>query len=324
MALNLPGCRGILSHFTQPDHIFADELSDRLKVIACIEKPNMIHSEEIGEKNFNNLFPEVAIWLSAAPDDAQIILWGPEEDIPTALETVDERIRLALTEVPNETRKAFEDGTTIFERVLPGRDRMYPDTDSQPIPVTTEMLDRLGQNLPVDIALRFRQMKDWGIPEDTWHYLLSKNLVGVIERIGDELGFDHREVGIIIGHRFRSLEGRGRVAKGFSNERLYDLFAFLKREELLPPVARIMLPGLVASVEPDFRQILADTGYTPASLGEIRAGVKELGKRFEEICYNGNSAASVDWVMGQIHMKAIGKHRLSEVRKVVSDILDVR
>ena len=324
MAVNLPGCRGILSHFTQPEHIFADELSDRLKVIACIEKPNMIHSEEIGENNFNSLFPEVAIWLSAAPDDAQVILWGPEEDVPTAIETIDERIRLALTEVPNETRKAFEDGTTMFERVLPGRDRMYPDTDSQPIPVTTEMLERLGRNLPVDIALRFRQMKDWGIPEDAWHYLLSKNLVGVIERIGNELGFDHREAGTLIGHRFRSLEGRGRVAKGFSYERLYDLFAFLKSEELLPPVARIMLPGVVASAEPDFKQILTDTGYAPASLAEIKSGVKELGKRFEEICYNGNSAAAVDWVMGQIQMKAIGKLRLAEVRKEVSDILEVK
>lgn len=324
MAVNLPGCRGILSHFTQPEHVFADELSDRLKVIACIEKPNMIHSEETGEINFNNLFPEVAIWLSSAPDDTQIILWGPEEDIPTAIETIDERIRLALNEVPNETRKAFEDGTTMFERVLPGRDRMYPDTDSQPIPVTTEMLERLGRNLPADIAMRFRQMNDWGIPEDSWHYLLSKNLVGVIERIGDELGFDHREAGILIGHRFRSLEGRGRVAKGFSYERLYDLFAFLKREELLPPVARIMLPGVVSSAEPDFTQILTDIGYAPASLPEIRSGVKELAKKFEEISYNGNNTPSIDWVMGQLHMKAIGKLRLSEVRKEVSEILKVK
>ncbi len=324
MALNLPGCRGILSHFTQPEHIFADELSDRLKVIACIEKPNMIHSEEISENNFNSLFAEVAIWLSAAPDDAQLILWGPEADIPTALETIDERIRLALNEVPNETRKAFEDGTTMFERVLPGRDRMYPDTDSQPIPVTTEMLDRLAKNQPVDIALRFRQMKDWGIPEDTWHYLLSKNLVVVVERICNELGFDHREIGTIIGHRFRSLEGRGRVAGGFSYERLYDLFAFLRREELLPPVARHMLPGVVSSAEPDFKKILEATGYAPASLAEIRSEVKELGEKFAEISYNGNSAASVNWVMGQIHFKAIGTLRLGEVRKEVSEILEVR
>ncbi len=324
IAINLPGCRGILSHFTQPEHIFADELSDRLKVIACIEKPNMIHSEEIRENNFNNLFPEVAIWLSAGPDDAQMILWGPEEDIPTAIETVDERIRMALKGVPDETRKAFEDGTTMFERVLPGRDRMYPDTDSQPIPVTTEMLERLGRNQPADVAVRFRQMKDWGIPEDAWHYLLRKNLAALTERIGNDFGYSHREVGIILGHRFRSLEGRGRVAQGFSYESLYDLFAFLKREELLPPVARLMLPGVVATADPDFNQILSDTGYAPASLKEIKSEVSGLAAKFEKICFNGNRHTSVDWIMGQLHMKAIGKLRLSEVRKEVSEILEVK
>ncbi len=323
IAVNLPGCRGILSHFTQPGLIFADEISDRLKVIACIEKPNMIHSEEIGERNFNSLFPEVAIWLSASSDDAQIILWGPEEDIPTALETVDERIRLALEGVPLETRKSFADGTTMFERVLPGRDRMYPDTDSQPLPVTSEMLERLAKNQPKEIALRFRQMKEWGLPEDTWHYLLSKNLVALIERAGDKLGFDHREVGILIGHRFRSLEGRGRVAAGFNYERLYDLFEFISRKKLLPQVARLMLPEVVATPQPDFEKILAATGYRPESLEQIIGRVKELDKEFARISYDGKSASSIDWIMGQVHMKAIGTLRLADVRKEITDILEV-
>lgn len=323
MALNLPGCRGILSHFTQSGRLFADEISDRLKVIACIEKPNMIHSEETGALNFNNLFPEVAIWLSAASDDAQIILWGPDEDIPTALETVDERMRMALDGVPDETRKAFADGTTMFERVLPGRDRMYPDTDSQPIPVTTEMLEMLGRDLPKDIALRFRQMKEWGIPEDTWHYLLSKNLTPIIERIGDELGYSHREIGILIGHRFRSLEGKGKVAKGFSYETIYNLFAFLNSMKLLPPVARLMLPAVVESCEPDFMSILNATGYMETTLGEIKREIPELEKEFAAICYNGNRKAATDWIMGQLHMKAIGKIRLAKIKTEVSDILEI-
>ncbi len=322
IAINLPGCRGILSHFTQPGLIFADEISDRLKVIACIEKPNMIHSEEIGEKNFNSLFPEVAIWLSASEDDAQIILWGPAEDIPTAIETVDERIRLALEGVPLETRKSFANGTTMFERVLPGRDRMYPDTDSQPLPVTSEMLERLAKNQPKEIALRFRQMKEWGLPEDTWHYLLSKNLVALIERAGDELGIDHREAGIILGHRFRNLEGRGRVAEGFSYERLYDLFEFISRKKMLLPVARLMLPEVVATTQPDFEKILATTGCKPESMEQIKSRVKELDRKFAGICYDGRSVSSIDWIMGQVHINAIGTLRLADVRKEITDILE--
>ncbi len=322
IALNLPGCRGILSHFTQPGQVFADEISDRLKVIACIEKPNMIHSEEIGDRNFNSLFPEVAIWLSASEDDAQIILWGPEEDIPTAIETVDERMRLALEGVPNETRKAFADGTTMFERVLPGRDRMYPDTDLQPLPVTSEMLERLAKNQPKEIALRFRQMKEWGLPEDTWHYLLSKNLVALIERAGDELGFDRREAGIILGHRFRNLEGRGKVAPGFSYERLYDLFEFLSRKKMLLPVARLMLPQVVETPQPDFEKILAATGCKPEPMEQIKARVRDLDRKFAKICYDGRSVSSIDWIMGQIHTKAIATLRLADVRKEITEILE--
>jgi len=324
IAVNLPGCRGILSHFTQPGKTFADEISDRLKVIACIEKPNMIHSEDFSPLNFSSLFLEIAIWLSAAPEDAQIILWGPAEDIPTALEAVEERFRLAFEGVPNETRKAFEDGTTMFERVLPGRDRMYPDTDSQPIPVTTEMLERLGHGMPVDVSERYRQMKEWGLPEDTWHFLLSKNLVGIIERIGNDHEFDRREVGILIGHRYRNLVGKGKVAKGFNVEKLYDLFAFLKDENLLPQVARIMLPGVVSVPSPDFTAILTSTGLRRNTMDEIRKEIKVLADRFPGVCYNGSMSGIEDWIMGQLHMKAIGTVRLSGLRNEVSEIVEVR
>ena len=43
--------------------------------------------------------------------------------------------------MPFETRQPFEDGHTDFERILPGPDRMYPDTDSPPTP---EQLNLLG------------------------------------------------------------------------------------------------------------------------------------------------------------------------------------
>ena len=81
--------------------------------------------------------------LKCQKSDAQIIITGPEDDIKTALETIEERCQMALEGIPNETRKSFEDGTTIFERVLPGADRMYPDTDSAPIPLEDEYIEDL-------------------------------------------------------------------------------------------------------------------------------------------------------------------------------------
>ncbi len=42
--LTLPGFSGLLSHFTNPGRCFADELSDRISVIACINRPNLAHT----------------------------------------------------------------------------------------------------------------------------------------------------------------------------------------------------------------------------------------------------------------------------------------
>jgi len=151
VALNLPGFHGILSHFTQPGHCFADELRHRLKVIACIEHPNMTHSEDLNPLLSNKIMTRIADWLGARPEDAQIVFWGPREDISTGLETLDERLRMAFEGVPPETRKSLPDGTTIFERVLPGSNRMYPDTDSAPIPLSTDHINSLSEKLPLDI-----------------------------------------------------------------------------------------------------------------------------------------------------------------------------
>lgn len=212
-AVGLPGCHGILSHFTQPGHIFADEISDRLKVVACIEKPNMTHSEDLDPILSKKEFDRISSFLNSGEDDAKIVLWGPSDDIPTALETVEERIKLALAGVPNETRKTFPDGTNMFERVLPGRDRMYPDTDSAPIPLTDENINKLRERIPADVSDRYFQLKKWGIPEDTYKYLLSKNMVSLIERISSNCGFDPKYIGTFLGHTFKVLRERKRPTR---------------------------------------------------------------------------------------------------------------
>ncbi|MDZ4122171.1 MAG: Glu-tRNA(Gln) amidotransferase subunit GatE, partial [Candidatus Cloacimonadaceae bacterium] len=129
VGINLPGFAGILSWFTQPGKCFADEISDRLKVIACLEKPNMYHCEDLQPQLSETDLARLKINLCASREDAQIFFWTPPEDMQTAIETIFERCKMAFEGVPNETRKSFPDGTSIFERVLPGADRMYPDTD---------------------------------------------------------------------------------------------------------------------------------------------------------------------------------------------------
>jgi glutamyl-tRNA(Gln) amidotransferase subunit E len=318
-AVNLPGCRGILSHFTQPGHIFADEISDRLKVIACIEKPNMTHSEEADPVISLKEFGKVTAFLGAGESDAQIVLWGPSEDIPTALETVEERIQLAFARVPNETRKTFPDGTNMFERVLPGRDRMYPDTDSEPIPLTDEYIKRLSERIPANISDRYHQLKEWGIPEDTYKYLLSKNLVPLIERISSNFSFDPKFTGTFLGHTLRNIEGKKRAHKNFSYEKIYGLFGFISKKKLLPSIARLMLPVIYEYPDMEFGSVLISVDFRKHTMNELLAPVDFLFQKFNQIRFSKNGKAATDWLMGQLHRQALGNVSLAGLKNEIEN-----
>jgi glutamyl-tRNA(Gln) amidotransferase subunit E len=318
-AINLPHCQGILSHFTQPGHVFADEISDRLKVIACIEKPNMAHSEELNPVITSKEFEKTAVFLQAAENDSQIILWGPSEDVPTALETIEERLRLAFVGVPNETRKTFEDGTNMFERVLPGRDRMYPDTDSEPIPLTDEYINTLSEKVPVYISERFHQLKEWGIPEDTYRYLLSKNLVPLIERISTNFSFGPKYIGTFLGHTFKNIEGKKKPHKNFSYEKIYGLFGFIAKKKLLPSIAHAMLPVIYDYPDMEFGSVLTSIDYKKHSMNELLAPVDFLFGKFRQIRYSENEKGAIDWMMGQLHRQALGNVELTQLKTQIEE-----
>ena len=56
--------------------------------------------------------------------------------------------------MPSETRQALSDGTNGFERILPGADRMYPDTDLPPHEITEERIQALRSSLPAQFWMR--------------------------------------------------------------------------------------------------------------------------------------------------------------------------
>ena len=96
IAVGLPNFKGALSHFTQPGKCFADEFINRLKVIACLERPNMIHDEQFNPDISIDDFNRISKLLDCNKNDAVIVIWGPEVDIPTAIETIEERCKMAF------------------------------------------------------------------------------------------------------------------------------------------------------------------------------------------------------------------------------------
>jgi glutamyl-tRNA(Gln) amidotransferase subunit E len=317
IAVNLPGFRGILSHFTQPGKMFADEISERLKVIACIERPNMVTSEDLTAHLPARDWEAVKKMLKSKENDAQLIFWGPEPDIATALETIQERCKMAFEGVPNETRKSFENGTTIFERVLPGADRMYPDTDSAPIPLEDEHIERLRKNLPTDVYDRYLQLKKWEVPEDTYTYIFSKNLFPVIEKIVKELKVNPKLIGTFFGHHLKWVEGRYIRSSEFSYQKIYDIFRFLLENKLDLMLAGDMLPVVYVHPKMDFESVLTSIGFKRVKQEDILAKAEFLNEKFKQIGRSKDTSIRYHWIMGELRKIALGNIDLKKLSKEV-------
>ena len=316
--VNLPHFQGILSHFTQPGKMFADDFSDRLKVIACIEKPNMAHSEMFEDAVGEKAWTKVRSILGSREGDAQLIFWGPEDDIKTALETIEERCKLAFMGVPNETRKSFEDGTTIFERVLPGADRMYPDTDSAPIPLDDAEIDEAVKRLPKLVCERIQQLIEWHVPEDTHTYILKNDLVPLLEKAQVVLKVPARFTSSLLAHTLKHIQGQYPALPEFTYDKVFDLLKYLVHRKLDLAIAKRMLLHLYQHPKMDFESILITLNFKEVPKTEILGKIPFLVKKYKEIRTSPDDSAGLRWVMGNLNKLATGNISLSELSRGIN------
>ncbi len=165
-AVCLPGFAGLLLHPTQPGHVFAHELSERVRVIACPEHwPFMTHSDEPDGWVGIAAWQEIRKAVGADSGDAVVLLWAPPPDAETASREVLLRAQEALEGIPPETRQAHADGTTGFERILPGADRMYPDTDTPPLPIPDTTVAAIRVALPEHPVAREDRYRSLGLAD---------------------------------------------------------------------------------------------------------------------------------------------------------------
>lgn len=178
---------GLLHWQTQTDTYFSKEISDRVRVIACLTTiPNLIHSDSKGENLTSAEWQNIKRNVGATDDDTIVLVWGDEQDTDTAAKEIIIRAKEATIGVPSETRQALRDGTNGFERILPGADRMYPDTDLPPTRITEEHIDRLSVDLPEKYWISEKWYKELRIPPDTIRELSISKYAGLFKFLVEE------------------------------------------------------------------------------------------------------------------------------------------
>ena len=172
LALPLPGFAGLLRSPQGTDERLGRELADHARAVGL---RGLVHSDELpGYGVSAEMVQQLRGQLSLGEPDAFVLVTDRSVDRATlALARVAERARSAIAGVPGETRDPLPDGRTRFSRPLPGRDRMYPETDIPPIPILAERLERLRASLPErPKELEARLARTYALPAEVVRQLI--------------------------------------------------------------------------------------------------------------------------------------------------------
>ena len=144
--IKLKNFKGILGKEIQKGRRFGTELADHAKTYGL---SGLFHIDEL--PNYGITADEVSkikTKLKINELDSFVIITGKEDICRKALEEIFERCKKAFSGVPNETRDALEDGNSKYSRPLPGRARMYPETDILPFTIDIKLIENIKENLP--------------------------------------------------------------------------------------------------------------------------------------------------------------------------------
>lgn len=209
LALRLPGLAGTLGWPTQPGRTFAHELAGRVRVVAGLDQAPILFSSEGWPREAGEDLARLRSAARCGEQDGLVVVWGPERDVRTATDEIRIRYADATDGVPNETRQPLRDGHTDFERILPGPDRMYPDTDSPPTRVTRARVEQLRAALPARPWEREARYAAVGVPAAVTHYLVRRGGAALVDRVVEDAGADLRFAAFFFGERVKGMRRRG-------------------------------------------------------------------------------------------------------------------
>jgi glutamyl-tRNA(Gln) amidotransferase subunit E len=299
VALRVFGISGLLASEVQPGRTFAHEISGRVRVIACLdEMPNLYHTDSDGE--FALFFEErtaIRAITGAHLDDVVIILYGPDQDVTTAINETVTRIREATLGVPSETRQHRKGGWTDFERLLAGPNRMYPDTDSPPTVITPGRVNRIREHLPATPWDLRKRLLNTGMNLELADQLVKSPLFSLFWSIEEDGRLPANRVARVLVQETRAAKRKGGKPERITEDAWRKLFDHLRKGELYWEAVPLLIRQRARRPGAEWMTIAAKQHLLPLSEGEWKPMVTSLSKISPR---SKSKEARIRWLMGQL------------------------
>lgn len=312
----LRGFKELLRWRTQTDTYFSREITDRIRVIACLTTlPNNINSDSYENTLTTMEGQKIRKFLGAKEDDTLIIIWGSEEDTATAVKEAIIRAKEATIGVPSETRQALREGTNGFERILPGAERMYPDTDLPPKKILRDRIDKIRLELPVRYWERERWYHALGIPKDVIEYLSVSEYAVLFEKAVTEWELDPVLVSVFLIQYPKMFKKKGYNIEILNEEIFSKILEAFRNKKLLKEGLKIALKNILekGSYDDDLLPSPTSTDEFKEILHGTRINIDSIDvyhpRRFR------------DYLMGEIMQKLQGRISSEQVSAFVNEKL---
>jgi glutamyl-tRNA(Gln) amidotransferase subunit E len=258
--------------------------------------------------------------LHAESGDAVVLIWAPEQDAATAAREVLIRAQDAVVGIPSETRQAHAGGTTGFERILPGPDRMYPDTDTPPVPIADEVVDRVRARLPETPWALEQRYRDAGLATAVAQHLARSPWGGLLEAATSENGASARRLAACLLKRLpdhRKHDGRDEAVDG---ERLCAVVAAIDSGDVRPEALDRMVDALAREPDTPAETIAARFRRQGDEADLLDAAVRDVAVRSRTLAGR-STEALLRWSMGEVMPDLLGRVDPAEVRRRLREAL---
>ena len=309
LAWPLPGFAGLLKGKLGPELAAHARIAGVGGIFHSDELPAYgIAAEEVGA---------VRASLGLADRDAFVLVADSESRARAAIEEMVPRAAAALRGVPEETREPRPDGTTVYARPLPGKARMYPETDVPPVRVTDERLRRIRESLPErpEVAIP-RLASEYGIHEQIARQMFEEGSSHVFEMIAREFG-EAKTAATTLTYTAAEVRREGLDVDAIPEDYWRELFSLLKAgrfaKEAIPDLVREMARrGVRAS------DAIAATGVIGMGRADVQRVIDEILDASPDLLARGE--AGEKGLMG----RAMERLRGRADGRLVSDVLRER
>ncbi|ENN96535.1 glutamyl-tRNA(Gln) amidotransferase subunit E [Methanocaldococcus villosus KIN24-T80] len=305
---------GLVGKEIQPGRRLGTEFADRAKVIAGVS--GIIHTDELPKYGITEEdVKRLREFLKVDEDDAIVLVADKEEKANKALQAVIERAKEALIGVPEETRKANEDGTTSYLRPLPGKARMYPETDIPPIFIKDIEVER--PELPEEKIERFK--REYMLSDELAKKMVFSYYVDLFEELCKRFkNIKPTLIAKTLEESLKEIKREGYNIENIKKQHLYSLFDALSSGKLAKEGIIEVLKGFCEMPDKDIDEILEIKGLKGLSREEVEKIVEEIINENINIIKEKKDKA-LGYLMGRCMAKLRGKADGKMVNEILKE-----